>query len=162
MSRRKKDQQRPWQQLQRAAKIPPSARQMAALRAEAEAVGFDPEAAVRIAAEDKEMWKNDRYTVVARRHPDGWVTQLSVRRNDRGPDVPWRHLQRIKTEIAGAEAEAIELFPAESRLIDTANQRWLWCIEPGIKLPVGFDDGRHVSGPRDAIRFGAVQAPLDE
>jgi hypothetical protein len=33
----------------------------------------------------------------------------------------WRELQRIKNEIVGDEIEAVELYPAESRLLDTAN-----------------------------------------
>lgn len=153
---------RAWIPLAPAVKVPPSEERIAATRVEAERLGHDPDVAERMMRESDEMWKNDRYTVIASRHEEGWVRLLSVRRNDRGPDMPWRHLQRIKNQIAGDEAEALELFPAESRLVDTANQRWLWCVAPGSKIPVGFDEGRHVTGPEEAARFGAKQAALEE
>jgi len=152
---------RPWQRLVPAEKVTPSARRIAATRAEAASMGGDPDKAEEGLRAPAELWVNDRYVVSVTRHPDGWVRLLSIRRQDRLPDVPWRHLQRIKNQLAGDEAEALELFPAESRLVDTANQRWLWCIPPGEKFPVGFDDGRVVSGPEEAARVGAVQAALD-
>jgi hypothetical protein len=34
----------------------------------------------------------------------------------------WRDLQRIKNQLVGPECEAVELYPAESRKVDTANQ----------------------------------------
>jgi hypothetical protein len=144
-----------------AVRIDPSPEKIEAIKQQAIAAGFDASGIEQLIDENKEVWKNDRYTVTVRRHEDGWITVLSVRRNDRKPDVPWRHLQRIKSQLAGDEAEAFEIFPAESRLVDTANQRWLWCLPPGEKVPAGFDDGRHVSGPAEAVPFGAVQAPLD-
>jgi hypothetical protein len=109
-----------------------------------------------------ELWQNDRYTVIVERAEEGWPTQLSIRRNDRAAEpFPWRHLQRIKNELAGEDAEAIELFPAESRLLDTANQRWLWCFPPGYTVPIGFAGERNVSGPEEASHVGAVQAAAE-
>jgi hypothetical protein len=40
--------------------------------------------------------------------------------------MDWRDLQAIKNQLCGDEAEAIQLFPAESRVVDTANQYHLW------------------------------------
>ena len=38
------------------------------------------------------------------------------------------------------------LFPAESRLVNMANQYHLWVLDtPGVKFPFGFDEGRVVS-----------------
>jgi hypothetical protein len=34
----------------------------------------------------------------------------------------WRHLQQIKNDICGEESEALELYPAMSRIVDTVNQ----------------------------------------
>ena len=108
--------------------------------------------------EQDECWRNDQYVVMARRHPEeGHYVRLSIRRDDRKPIRDWRHHQQIKTAIAGPEVEAIELFPAESRLMDTSNQYWLWCFPPGVTLPVGFQGGRTVSGVDDADTMGAVQ-----
>lgn len=97
-----------------------------------------------------EMWANDRYTVVVA-PPDGTSATtldrdgalwLSIRRNDRRALRDWRDFQRIKNDLAGPEREAFELFPAESRLVDTANQYHLWVLPAGQRLPVGWDMGR--------------------
>jgi hypothetical protein len=154
---------RHWTPLQPATRLPPKPDHVKAMRVKAADMGLDPDAAVALMYEDHEVWRNNVYQVIVRRHPDGWVERLSIRRDDRaGEPFPWRDLQRIKTQLAGAEAEAVELFPAESRLVDTANQRWLWCFPPGHTVPIGFTDGRHVGGPEDAAAVGAKQEPLLE
>jgi hypothetical protein len=96
------------------------------------------------------FWKNDRYTVIANDKPDG-ILWLSIRRNDRKAIRDWRDFQRIKNDIAGDEREAFEMFPAESRLIDTVNQYHLWVLPAGMRLPVGWntravtnENGRYV------------------
>lgn len=82
------------------------------------------------------VWVNSRYTVW-RREIDAGAVHLSIKRNDRDPIHDWRELQRIKNELCGPEAEAIELYPAESRLVDIANQYHLWVLLDG-EFPVGF------------------------
>jgi hypothetical protein len=149
---------RPWVPMERASKLPPTPEQVASARAAAVAQGLDPEFIEDELVRDHEMWRNDRYTASVERGDSGAVTVLSIHRNDRKPDMPWRHLQAIKNDIAGPEVEALELFPAESRLVDTANQRWLWCLPPGRSAGFGFTGGRHVSGPDEAVGFGARQA----
>lgn len=83
-------------------------------------------------------WMNDRYTAIATPTPAGGMW-LSIRRNDRRPIRDWRDFQQIKNDIAGEEREAFELFPAESRLMDTANQYHLWVLPVGERMPVGWD-----------------------
>lgn len=79
---------------------------------------------------DITIWVNDEYEVYAHEYLAKQV-HLSIKRYDRSPHMPWRHLQQIKLEICGLESEAVELFPAESRLVDNANQRHLWVsLEP--------------------------------
>ena len=93
-------------------------------------------------ASEKQIWMNDTYQVaVTRQAPNGMpaLTSLSIRRRDRQPIHDWRHLQEIKNQLLGEEAEAIELYPAESRKVDSANQFWLWHIE-GVKYPFGFNE----------------------
>jgi hypothetical protein len=87
------------------------------------------------------MWTNDRYTVIARPLSDqpGWLW-LSIRRNDRRPVRDWRDLQRIKADIADPEREAVELYPAESRLVDTSNQYHLWVAPEGVVFPFGYTE----------------------
>ena len=40
----------------------------------------------------------------------------------------WRHFQQIKNELVGSEVEALEIYPAESRLHDAVNQYHLFCL----------------------------------
>ncbi len=93
---------------------------------------------------------NSRYQVNVRRCKwnEGSTTEiiglhLSIKRHDKdvlnSPD-DWRDKMRIKNEIAGRESEAVEIYPAMSRVVDSANQYHLWCLPPNQSVPVGFDD----------------------
>jgi len=119
-----------------------------------------------------ETWKNDLYTVQKTRirwpgedaagNPAPYVVHLSIRRNDRHWARDWRHFQRIKNELVGPECEGVELYPAESRLVDTSNQFHLWVLdEPGARWPVGWEDGRIVFS-EDLVGIGARQRPHPE
>lgn len=158
-----------WVPLRRATLIPLSEHQVdeQVRHACLMAPGLDPEEVKRlvgeIAQESAEVWKNDRYQVHVipwpalkingRSHP---IVQLSIRRLDRGPARDWRDFQTIKNELLGSDVEAIELYPAESRLIDTANQFHLWCvIDPLFRFPFGYT-GRMVTSENIG---GAVQRP---
>lgn len=66
------------------------------------------------------------------------MTWLSLRRNDRKAMQDWRHLQAIKNELCGEEREAVQIYPAESRLIDESNQIHLWVYPQGARLPFGY------------------------
>jgi hypothetical protein len=85
-----------------------------------------------------QFWRNDWYTVIANEMPGGMLW-LSIRRNDRKVMRDWRDFQRIKNDIAGPEREGFEMFPAESRLVDTVNQYHLWVLPEGQRLPVGWN-----------------------
>ena len=107
---------------------------------------FEP-ATLRFAGQPVEMaegttaWINSHYVVHRKNLDSGW-THLSIRSVSRSAARDWRHFQRIKNELTDPEREAVELFPAESRLTDTANQYHLWVAPPGVKLPLGWDHGR--------------------
>jgi hypothetical protein len=116
-----------------------------------ELIGLGMSMAEVEAFDHREMWMNDRYTATVNRRVDGSVVVLSVRRNDRRALHDWRDMQRIKNEVAGVEVEAVELYPAQSRLMDTANQYYLWCLPPGERFPYGYpgslaDEGEGVKG----------------
>jgi len=85
-----------------------------------------------------------------------YIIHLSFKRRDRQPFHDWRIGQRIKNEILGPETEAMELYPAESRLMDTSNQYHLWALPPGYTFPWGYL-GRSVS--EQSFR-GSVQRPF--
>jgi len=68
-------------------------------------------------------------------------------------------LQRIKNEIVGPEHEAVELFPAESRLVDTSNQYHLWVLTSDEnRWPFGFQT-RLVANKGS---HGAKQRPFEK
>ena len=92
---------------------------------------------------DCDIYRNSRYQVHVRRlkaHDGGPdLIHLSFRRLDRGIVVPYRDKMRIKDEFIGPECEGIELFPARSREVDTANHYHLWIIDdPTFRFPFGF------------------------
>lgn len=65
---------------------------------------------------------------------------LNIRRRD-GKVIlrDWRHFQRIKNDIVGAECEAIEMYPAESRLVDESNKYHLYAwTNPRFRIPFGW------------------------
>lgn len=103
--------------------------------------------------EQLEAWANHQYQAIARTDESG-MTWLSIKRHDRHPIRNWRHLQQIKNECCGMEREAIELFPAESRLVDGANETHLWVFPENTKLPLGFPEGL-VSTDADVESFNA-------
>ena len=84
---------------------------------------------------------NKKYTVFIRIRRDVeegeyQMIHLSIKRNDKKPIREWRDLLRIKNTLVGEEVEAVELFPAMSRVVDEANQYHLWCI-PNYTFPFG-------------------------
>ncbi len=86
------------------------------------------------------------------------VIWLSIKRHDKAAIHDWRHFQRIKNELVGPENEAVEIYPAESRLIDTANQYHLWVFkDPTYRLPLGFNEGRKTVDAATAEKIGAKQ-----
>ena len=95
-----------------------------------------------VAGEQPEIWKNDIYTVLVRRrwgNPPIHHTWLSIKRNDKEPCEDWRHFQWIKNQLVGPECEGVQLYPKESRLVDSSNQFHLWVIEDSAAtLPFGF------------------------
>ena len=115
---------------------------------------------------DQEVWMNSLYVVAVRRQestiptPFGRLITLTIRRRDREADHDWRDFQRIKNEILGPEVECIQLYPAESRLVDTANQYYLFALEGLPQWPFGFGE-RLVSETADPT-IGGKQRPWFE
>lgn len=126
--------------------------------------GFSREKVEKLFAEeaDKEIWCNEVYVVVVNRKlmfSGAPMVHLSIRRQDREPVRDWRDLQAIKNQLVGEECEGFEMYPAESRKVDSANQFHLWVIaDPEVRIPVGFDE-RFVT---DAVVEGTKQRPLEE
>ena len=92
---------------------------------------------------------NDKYQVNVNINKekgfDGLVW-LSIKRFDKLAIHDWRELQIIKNKICGEEREAVEIYPAESRLVDSSNQFHLWVLPKGDKVPFGYKDRLVVGG----------------
>lgn len=85
----------------------------------------------------EDCWINDKYQVFRRRHGD--VIHLSIKHRDKGVLQDWRDYQQIKNELVGPECEGVQLYPAESRVVDVANQFHLWCYRsPELRIPFGW------------------------
>jgi len=111
-----------------------------------------------------EYWVNDLYQVAKRqlwgtdeatgeRKPAPMV-HLNIRRRD-GKVIfrDWRHFQWIKNQLVGDECEAVEMYPAESRLNDTCNKYHLFAwTDPTYRLPFGMQE-------RDVVEEDSTRIP---
>ncbi|KWX71587.1 hypothetical protein AMQ84_27065 [Paenibacillus riograndensis] len=81
-------------------------------------------------------WSDGKYVVMTRSVETEWgeVIHACIRNAD-NTDIPWAEKQRIKNELLGEERTAIEVFPANSDLVDEANMYHLWVLPAGMKLP---------------------------
>ncbi len=123
---------------------------------------FQAEATIAAAADQLtncKIYKNNLYQVAVygpeqqknlQSHDWPRMFHLSIKKIDRSAVHNWSHMQRIKNEIIGDEHEAVELYPAESRLVNMANQYHLWVFEDKeVSFPFGFAEGRHVDVQRE-------------
>jgi hypothetical protein len=108
-----------------------------------------PLVAVDVGTEGWHVFANNKYVVqvkwfyYADKRP---MVTLSIRRQDRKAIMDWRDLQWIKNQLVGPEVEMVQLFPAESRLVDSANQYYLHgYADPSYRFPFGFTSGRLVT-----------------
>lgn len=106
------------------------------------------------------IYANHLYTASLRRYPDGWPfgggkwAQIGIHCGDGQARHDWRDFQNIKNDLVGVDWEALELYPAESRLLDPSNYYILWCAP---KIPLGKFVGRHVTDHHNCI---APQRPF--
>lgn len=103
--------------------------------------GFTRRQAIRYAQSEAtraEIYRNEKYQVQVYRYESGLV-HLNIRLIT-GEVIfrDWREFQEIKNQIVGEEIEACELYPAESRKVDTSNKYHLWCLPPGQNFPFGY------------------------
>jgi len=153
----------PWTPFEEMPPVMPTREKLEALAAIA---GKTPEAIESYIVADMlgaTFWNNSRYYVIKKKEPRadglGWVWHLSFRRQDRMPvgREHFRDFQRIKNELLGPQATAIEIYPAEDRLADTSNQYHLWAYDDLHGFPFGFYDRAVLDAGQ-----GLVQKPLDE
>lgn len=85
------------------------------------------------------------------------LVHISIKRVDKAPVHDWRHFQEIKNMLVGPTFEAMELYPAEARVVDTANQYHLWAFGnpealKTIGFPVGLKQDENAGGARQRAR----------
>jgi hypothetical protein len=96
-----------------------------------------------------EIWINKHYQVAVYRgkeadelvHIDelkGRCMWLSIKRRDKKPVNNWQDFQTIKNVLSGEDCDAIQIYPAERHLVNTANQYHLICLPADEELPFGW------------------------
>lgn len=84
------------------------------------------------------IYESDLYRVFVNPTGNPGFVHLSIRPLCGTARHDWRELQSIKNALVGVECEAVELYPAESRLMDEANQFHLWAsTDPTFRFPCG-------------------------
>jgi hypothetical protein len=86
------------------------------------------------AAEFTMAHRNRVFAVLDRTVNDG-VRHLAISSLS-GERPTWLEAQRIKDELAGAGATAVEVYPPRSKVVDEANMYHLWVLPAG--LPFGL------------------------
>ncbi len=110
-----------------------------------------------IRAEDEEVVNDGMADHMRDEHRHrGGLLHLSIHARDRGPMRNWRHLQQIKNEVAGELRTAVEIFPPEDQLTDSANEYHLWVFPEGTHLPFGMDDAALVSSDEAVEKYNAA------
>ncbi len=88
---------------------------------------------------DKCFTQGRKYCVLARQINTSWgVVEHICMRNAEGTDIPWAEKQRIKNELFGESRLAIEVYPAQDRLVDEANMYHLWILPEWFEMPFGI------------------------
>lgn len=82
-------------------------------------------------------FENDIYKVTL---SQAYPYRISIRRHDNAPCHNWRDFQEIKNQLLCPDHNMVEVYPSESRLLDTDNVYHLWSAQ----IEHGWNIGRHV------------------
>lgn len=75
---------------------------------------------------------------VLERPVDGGVVHLAISSLS-GERPTWWEAQRIKNEIAGSEATAVEVYPPQGEVVDEADMYHLWVLPGGLPFSLARD-----------------------
>lgn len=64
-----------------------------------------------------------------------YKTWLRVWKKDHSDGIGWDELQAVKNLAFGKESVVIEIYPAESKVVNFKNIRHLWLVPNDSKLP---------------------------
>lgn len=85
-------------------------------------------------SEAVEVWRSKKFLAVLWREQSG-AMRLSVNRttiqlNGKWEDrITWDELMQVKREMGLGETHAIEIYPADSCVVNVANMRHLWILD---------------------------------
>lgn len=90
------------------------------------------------------VYHNKIFAVLCRVVQTSWgeVTHAAIR-NVSETDIAWRDMQRIKNDLFGEDAVALEVFPPTWDLVDEANMYHLWVLPDGFTLPFTLSSAGH-------------------
>jgi hypothetical protein len=100
------------------------------------------------ASECQACHRNRVFAVLERMDATG-VTHLAVSSLS-GVRPTWPEMQRIKDEIAGPDATAIEVYPPQAQVVDEADMFHIWVLRG--KLPFGLHVGYRPPGLRSPVK----------
>lgn len=113
----------------------------------------------------KSCWSNENLIALVydlKRTPLGDAIPIGVRRVDGKPVRPTFHdMQRVKNQLAGSDATAVEVYPPENDLVDAANMYWM-LVFPGVtSFPFPTAGLSAEKFPRGRTRDDETPAPHD-
>jgi len=78
------------------------------------------------------VWESDEYRAVAFQDQD--AIRLDIQRKDEQDGITWDELQTIKNSCGFADKDAVEFYPKQQDVINTANYRHLYIFETPLPL----------------------------
>lgn len=110
--------------------------------------------------------ENNQYCVCSRLLRTEWgkvehvciTSTAGSGKSDGSGDIPLAVKQEIKNDLFGEKRCAVEVFPAENRLVDMADCYHMWVFEKGFELPFGIHpkDKKTVPVNRGSTRMRCV------
>lgn len=77
-------------------------------------------------SEVESVWRNGVFAVLRRRLPDETLHFAIASLSQERPT--WWEAQRIKNELAGESATAVEVYPPQAEVVDAADMYHLWVL----------------------------------
>lgn len=86
-------------------------------------------------------WGKVEHVTITRRDPK---LPANIVTNNGTGELTWAEKQQIKDELFGADRVAIEVFPAEDRMVNTADVYHLWVFDKHFKIPFGIHPKEYI------------------
>jgi len=78
------------------------------------------------------VWKSAEFFAVAFKEPS--CIRLDIERNDKRDGITWDQMRQIKADCGFADFDAIEFYPRERDVVNTANFRHLYIFNERLPL----------------------------